>query len=126
MTKSSKPSYVLEPPHDKVCSFLPLLCCDSFGSARMKAHFENIQMIADVTTLPHALRRLSSRIAEEIHVSSVMETLSKGKGTLVPSEKLHLWNELKILSPYYTFSCCTYYLLVLLFYVCCVLLSRFH
>ncbi|CAN7117687.1 unnamed protein product, partial [Brassica rapa subsp. narinosa] len=71
---------------------------DEIIKTQMKAHFENIQMIADVTTLPHAFRRLSSRIAEEIHVSSVMETLSKGKGTLVPSEKLHLWNELKILS----------------------------
>lgn len=64
----------------------------------MKAHFDNIQMIADITTLPHALRRLSIRIAEEIHVSVIMETLSKGKGTLLPSEKLQLWNELKILS----------------------------
>ncbi|KAG2294507.1 hypothetical protein Bca52824_041176 [Brassica carinata] len=80
---------------------------DEIIKTQMKAHFENIQMIADVTTLPHALRRLSSRIAEEIQVSGVMETLSKGKGTLVPSEKLHLWNELKILSPYYTFSCFT-------------------
>ncbi|KAL0676418.1 hypothetical protein Bca4012_004399 [Brassica carinata] len=71
---------------------------DEIIKTQMKAHFENIQMIADVTTLPHALRRLSSRIAEEIQVSGVMETLSKGKGTLVPSEKLHLWNELKILS----------------------------
>ena len=64
----------------------------------MKAHFETIQMIADTTTLPHALHHLSSRIVEEINVSSVMEKLSRGKGTLVPSEKLHLWSELKILS----------------------------
>ncbi|KAG2315857.1 hypothetical protein Bca52824_018979 [Brassica carinata] len=71
---------------------------DEIIKTQMKAHFDNIQMIADITTLPHALRRLSSRIAEEIDVSGVMETLSKGKGTLVPSEKLQLWNELKILS----------------------------
>ena len=64
----------------------------------MKAHFEAIQMIADTTTLPHALHHLSSRIVEEINVSSVMEKLSREKGTLVPSEKLHLWSELKILS----------------------------
>lgn len=64
----------------------------------MKDHFDNIQMIADTTTLPHALRSLSSRIVEDIDVSGVMETLSRGKGTLVPSEKLHLWNELKVLS----------------------------
>ncbi|XP_018487090.1 peroxisome biogenesis protein 3-1 [Raphanus sativus] len=71
---------------------------DDIIKTQMKAHFDNIQMIADITTLPHALRRLSIRIAEEIHVSFIMETLSKGKGTLAPSEKLHLWNELKILS----------------------------
>ncbi|CAH8352566.1 unnamed protein product [Eruca vesicaria subsp. sativa] len=71
---------------------------DEIVKTQMKDHFENIQMIADVTTLPHALRRLSSRIVDEIDVSGVMETLSKGKGTLVPSEKLHLWTELKILS----------------------------
>ncbi|KAJ0249165.1 Peroxisome biogenesis protein 3-1 [Hirschfeldia incana] len=71
---------------------------DEIIKTQMKAHFDNIQMIADITTLPHALRRLSSRISEEIDVSSIMETLSRGKGTLVPSEKLHLWNELKILS----------------------------
>ncbi|CAN6925592.1 unnamed protein product, partial [Brassica oleracea] len=71
---------------------------DELIKAQMKAHFETIQMIADTTTLPHALHHLSSRIVEEINVSSVMEKLSRGKGTLVPSEKLHLWSELKILS----------------------------
>ncbi|CAA7051352.1 unnamed protein product [Microthlaspi erraticum] len=71
---------------------------DEIIKTQMKAHFENIQMIADSTTLPHAMRHLSSRIVEEIPVSSIMEKLSKGKGTLTPSEKLHLWNELKILS----------------------------
>ncbi|XP_056854187.1 peroxisome biogenesis protein 3-1-like [Raphanus sativus] len=71
---------------------------DDIIKTQMKAHFDNIQMIADITTLPHALRRLSIRIAEEIDVSVIMETLSKGKGTLLPSEKLQLWNELKILS----------------------------
>lgn len=64
----------------------------------MKAHFEYIQMIADTTTLPHAMHHLSNRIVEEIDVSSIMEKLSKGKGTLSASEKLQLWNELKILS----------------------------
>ncbi|KAJ4874223.1 Peroxisome biogenesis protein 3-1 [Raphanus sativus] len=71
---------------------------DELIKAQMKAHFDNIQMIADTTTLPHALHLLSSRIVEDIDVSGVMETLSRGKGTLVPSEKLHLWNELKVLS----------------------------
>ncbi|ESQ48095.1 hypothetical protein EUTSA_v10020989mg [Eutrema salsugineum] len=71
---------------------------DEIIKTQMKSHFENIQMIADTTTLPHALRHLSSRIVEEIDVSSIMERLSKGKGTLTPPEKLQLWNELKILS----------------------------
>lgn len=64
----------------------------------MKVHFENIQMIADTATLPHAMHHLSSRIVEEIDVSSIMEKLSKGKGMLSATEKLQLWNELKILS----------------------------
>lgn len=65
---------------------------------RMKAHFENIQMIVDTTTLPHAMQYLSIRISEEIDVSNVMERLNKGKGMLSSSEKLQLWDELKILS----------------------------
>ncbi|CAH8300165.1 unnamed protein product [Eruca vesicaria subsp. sativa] len=66
--------------------------------AQMKAHFENIQMIVDSTTLPHAIQCLSIRVREEIDVSSVMERLNRGKGLLSQSEKLHLWDELKILS----------------------------
>ncbi|KAF8105895.1 hypothetical protein N665_0152s0030 [Sinapis alba] len=66
--------------------------------AQMKAHFENIQMIVDSTTLPHAMQCLSICIREEIDVSSVMERLNKGKGMLSQSEKLQLWDELKILS----------------------------
>ncbi|VVB00874.1 unnamed protein product [Arabis nemorensis] len=65
---------------------------------QMKAHFENIQMIVDSTTLPHAMQYLSIRISEEIDVSNVMERLNKGKGMLSSSEKLQLWDELKILS----------------------------
>ncbi|KFK36073.1 hypothetical protein AALP_AA4G073900 [Arabis alpina] len=65
---------------------------------QMKAHFENIQMIVDSTTLPHAMQYLSVRINEEIDVSNVMERLNKGKGMLSSSEKLLLWDELKILS----------------------------
>ncbi|KAL1221643.1 Peroxisome biogenesis protein 3-1 [Cardamine amara subsp. amara] len=71
---------------------------DNIIKTQMKAHFENIQMIADTTTLPHAMHHLSSRIVEEIDVSSIMDKLSKGRGILIPSEKLQLWNELKILS----------------------------
>jgi peroxin-3 len=71
---------------------------DEIIKTQMKAHFDNIQMIADTTTLPHAIHHLSSRVVEEIDVSSIMDKLSKGKGILIPSEKLQLWNELKILS----------------------------
>lgn len=68
---------------------------------RMQAHFENIQRIADTTTLPHAMQYLSSRIAEELDLSHLTERLQKGKGqpnTLTSSEKLELWDSLKILS----------------------------
>ncbi|CAN8269127.1 unnamed protein product [Cochlearia groenlandica] len=71
---------------------------DEIIKTQMKAHFDNIQMIADTTTLPHAMHSLSSRITEEIDVSSIMEKLSKGKGILIPSEKIQLWNDLKISS----------------------------
>ncbi|XP_024006039.1 peroxisome biogenesis protein 3-2 [Eutrema salsugineum] len=71
---------------------------DELIKTQMKAHFENIQMIVDSTTLPHAMQYLSIRIDEEIGVSDVMETLNSGRGMLTPSEKLQLWDELKILS----------------------------
>ncbi|KAJ9141515.1 hypothetical protein P3X46_032042 [Hevea brasiliensis] len=69
--------------------------------AQMQAHFENIQRIADATTLPHAMHYLSSRIAEELDLLQLTERLMKGKGqpnTLTSSEKLELWDRLKILS----------------------------
>ncbi|CAA7048192.1 unnamed protein product [Microthlaspi erraticum] len=71
---------------------------DELIKTQMRAHFESIQMIVDSTTLPHAMRCLSVRISEEIDVSNVMESLDKGKGMLSSSEKLQLWDELKILS----------------------------
>ncbi|EOA38868.1 hypothetical protein CARUB_v10011233mg [Capsella rubella] len=71
---------------------------DELIKNQMKAHFENIQLIVDSTTLPHTLQYLSVRISEEIDVSDVMERLNKGKGLLSPPEKLQLWDELKILS----------------------------
>lgn len=69
--------------------------------AQMQAHFESIQRIADTTTLPHSMLYLSGRIAEELDLSHLTERLMKGKGqpnTLTPSEKLELWDRLKILS----------------------------
>lgn len=91
----------------------------------MKAHFENIQMIVDSTTLPHAMRCLSISIREEIDVSSVMERLNRGKGVLSQSEKLHLWDQLKILSIsliffHMCFECANsiYFLLAICLCVC--------
>lgn len=79
---------------------------------RMQAHFENIQRIADATTLPHSIHYLGSRIAEELNLSHLTERLMKGKGqpnTLTPSEKLELWDKLKILSMKISFlSNCNY------------------
>ncbi|KAF3600091.1 hypothetical protein F2Q69_00038015 [Brassica cretica] len=71
---------------------------DELIKAQMKAHFEAIQMIADTTTLPHALHHLSSRIVEEINVSSVMEKLSRGKGTLEELDLIDREDEQKFLT----------------------------
>ncbi|KAI5568801.1 hypothetical protein BDE02_12G037800 [Populus trichocarpa] len=74
---------------------------DELIKAQLQAHFENVQLIADTTTLPHAMQYLRSRIAEELDLSQLTERLQKGKGkpyTLTSSEKLELWDRLKILS----------------------------
>lgn len=68
---------------------------------QMQVHFENIQRIADTTTLPHAMLYLSARVEEELDILHVTEKLMKGKdqpNTLTSSEKLELWDRLKILS----------------------------
>lgn len=67
----------------------------------MQAHFENIQRIADTTTLPHAIHCLSSRVSGELDLLHLTERLMRGKdqpSTLTPAEKLQLWEQLKILS----------------------------
>lgn len=72
-----------------------------FLTDRMKEHFENIQIIADSTTLPHVMQYLSSRIAEELDLMQLTEKLMRGKdqpNTLTAAEKLELWDRLKILS----------------------------
>ncbi|XP_022736652.1 peroxisome biogenesis protein 3-2-like [Durio zibethinus] len=74
---------------------------DEFIKARMQVHFENIQRIADTTTLPHAMHYLSCRIAEDLDLSHLTERLMKAKGqpnSLSSSDKLKLWDRLKILS----------------------------
>lgn len=68
---------------------------------RIQLHFENIQRIADTTTLPHAMPHLSCRIAEDLNLSHLMERLVKEKdqpNSLSSLEKLELWDSLKILS----------------------------
>ncbi|XP_040998767.1 peroxisome biogenesis protein 3-2-like [Juglans microcarpa x Juglans regia] len=74
---------------------------EKFVKAQMQAHFDNIQRIADTTTLPHAMDNLSRRIAEELDHSQLTERLQKAKGqpnSLTHSEKLELWDRIKILS----------------------------
>uniref|UniRef100_A0A5B7B7F6 Peroxisome biogenesis protein 3-2-like n=1 Tax=Davidia involucrata TaxID=16924 RepID=A0A5B7B7F6_DAVIN len=74
---------------------------DELIKSQMQAHFENIQRIADTTTLPHAMLYLSSRVAEELNLLHLTEKLMKGKGqpnNLTSLQKLELWDELKILS----------------------------
>ncbi|KAF8025203.1 hypothetical protein BT93_F2137 [Corymbia citriodora subsp. variegata] len=69
--------------------------------AHMQTHFENIQRIANTTTMPHAMQYLSSRIAEELDLMHLTERLMRGKGQpnmLTSAEKLELWDQLKILS----------------------------
>uniref|UniRef100_A0A6M2E8B7 Peroxin-3 n=1 Tax=Populus davidiana TaxID=266767 RepID=A0A6M2E8B7_9ROSI len=74
---------------------------DELIKAQLQYHFENVQLIADTTTLPHAMQNLRTRIAEELDLSQLTERLQKGKGqptTLTSSEKLELWDRLKVLS----------------------------
>ncbi|XP_065849739.1 peroxisome biogenesis protein 3-1-like [Euphorbia lathyris] len=74
---------------------------DELIKAQMQAHFEDIQRIADTTTLPHAIHYLSGQIADELDLSQLTDRLLKGKGqpnTLTTLEKLELWDRLKILS----------------------------
>ncbi|KAK1407684.1 hypothetical protein QVD17_39306 [Tagetes erecta] len=71
---------------------------DELLKAQMQVHFENIQRIANTMTLPHTMLYLSSRVAEELDLLHLTERLIKGKGQTSSSEKLELWDRLKILS----------------------------
>ncbi|KAB5524610.1 hypothetical protein DKX38_022359 [Salix brachista] len=80
---------------------LVLMLCLMTYIFRLQGHFENVQLIADTTSLPHAMQYLRARIAEVLDLSQLTERLQKGKGqptTLTPSEKFELWDRLKILS----------------------------
>lgn len=90
-----------ELPIPKLRSPNDMLLFSSTGIDRMQAHFENIQRISDTITLPRAMHNLSCRIAEELDLSQLLGRLIQEKGqpkTLKPSEKLDLWDRLKILS----------------------------
>lgn len=68
---------------------------------RVKAHFENVQRIADSTTLPHVVRCLRSQIETKLDLTHLTERLMKGKdlpNSLTAAQKLELWDRLKILS----------------------------
>ncbi|KAL6178208.1 hypothetical protein ACLB2K_049727 [Fragaria x ananassa] len=69
---------------------------DELLKAKMQAHFESIQSIADTTTLPHVMHYLSSRIAEELDTTDITERLMQMKGK--SPEKLELWDRLKVIS----------------------------
>ncbi|KAK4486105.1 hypothetical protein RD792_008773 [Penstemon davidsonii] len=69
--------------------------------AQIQAHFESVQRIADSTTLPHVMDLLYTRLAENLDLTHSTERLIQGKGqpnTLSTTEKLELWDRLKILS----------------------------
>ncbi|XP_051119241.1 peroxisome biogenesis protein 3-2-like isoform X2 [Andrographis paniculata] len=68
---------------------------------QIQAHFESVQIIADSTTLPHVMQFLENQINENLDLTHLTERLIQGKGhpnTLTASEKLELWDRLKILS----------------------------
>lgn len=101
--------------------FLIFIFFQLFG--RMQAHFENIQQIADTTTLPHAMLYLSSRVAEELDIMHLTERLIRGKGqpnTMTTSEKLELWDRLKILSTSHAYVVLGY------IFVCVFLKFKFY
>jgi peroxin-3 len=48
-------------------------------SVRLQAHFENVQKISDMTTLPFQMHFLRLRIMEELDFSHLTERLLQGK-----------------------------------------------
>ncbi|KZV46518.1 peroxisome biogenesis protein 3-2 [Dorcoceras hygrometricum] len=74
---------------------------DELIKAQIQAHFESVQGIAGSTTLPHVMDLLDCRLAENLDLTQLTKRLIQGKGqpnTLSTSEKLELWDRLKILS----------------------------
>ncbi|KAK1359682.1 hypothetical protein POM88_044156 [Heracleum sosnowskyi] len=79
--------------------------------AQMKMHFDNIQKIADTTTLPHAMVYLSGRVEERMDILHLTEKLMRGKGqqsTLTSLEKLMscgIDSKFKVLQKHCSSSC---------------------
>lgn len=69
--------------------------------SRIQAHFESVQRIADSTTLPHVMHFLDIHLAGNLDLTPLTERLIQGKdqlNALTMTEKLELWDRLKILS----------------------------
>lgn len=69
--------------------------------AQIQAHFESVQRIADSATLPHVMHFLDIHLAENLDLTPLTERLIQGKdqaNALTKTEKLELWDRLKLLS----------------------------
>lgn len=69
------------------------------AEAHLQHHFDNIQDIADSTTLPSLLPALSRALAQAADVDGPLERLrqaKEGRLRLAPADKLAAWEELKV------------------------------
>uniref|UniRef100_A0A7N0ZUC2 Peroxin-3 n=1 Tax=Kalanchoe fedtschenkoi TaxID=63787 RepID=A0A7N0ZUC2_KALFE len=74
---------------------------DEIIKRQLLRHFMNIQRIADSTTLPHTIQLLHTRLTDEVDLTSLKDRLIQVKGqssSVSTSEKLELWERLKIQS----------------------------
>lgn len=76
---------------------------DEIIKSQLLEHFANIQTIADSTTLPHAIQVLHAHLMEKLDLTSLRDRLLQVKGqgqstSITTSEKLELWDRLKIQS----------------------------
>lgn len=79
---------------------------DERAEAQLQSHFESVQRISDLTTLPSVLPHLKSRLFEAVDLSSLTEKLMAGKQSqqaLTGMEKMQIWQDLKVLSFTRTF-----------------------
>jgi len=71
---------------------------DELVEIRLREHFESLQRMSDSSLLAAALDNLKDHLFEALDYTELTERLNKGKGHLIPQEKLQLWERLKILS----------------------------